>query len=476
VEEKENIIASQGTAAGGEETSRTGSVNAQPLAVEIQKDARIIPIEKLDISRLMQLDACTRCGECLNWCPVYDQDKREDIIPRTKVRDFYRIIKGQHGLLARILSKSGLNEKVKGLIRTVFRLPHVTDDMITSFVTNLYECSTCGQCQVVCPSNIDTVNIWENIREAIVSAGYGPLPQQTPLVKSVKAYDNPWQQPRQARSKWIRRAKKEGLLKEVPREAKKTHPKILLFLGCTAVYDVNVRQIAINTVNILESLGVDYGCLGDAEKCCASVMLRMGDPEFERVATQNIDQFNSLGIETLVTSCAGCYKTIKQDYPQVKKLEFEVLHTVELLKRFMDKGLLSFGHRIDKTVTYHDPCHLGRAAGVFDPPREILKSIPGIKLAEMERIYQYSRCCGAGGGVKAGFPDIQSKMAERRIREAEATGAQDLVSACPFCFAGLQVGIKAINSPLIMSDVTSLVAKAIFGVNAEETAANLKPE
>jgi len=104
VEEKENIIASQGTAAGGEETSRTGSVNAQPLAVEIQKDARIIPIEKLDISRLMQLDACTRCGECLNWCPVYDQDKREDIIPRTKVRDFYRIIKGQHGLLARILS------------------------------------------------------------------------------------------------------------------------------------------------------------------------------------------------------------------------------------------------------------------------------------------------------------------------------------------------------------------------------------
>ncbi|RJR23396.1 MAG: (Fe-S)-binding protein [Desulfobacteraceae bacterium] len=443
---------------------------------QLAAETRLIRIEKLDMVRILQLEACTRCGECLNWCPVYDQDQREDIIPRTKVRDFLRIIKGQHGLLARILRSSSAGEPIKNLIRKLFRVPLVTEETVKAFVNNLYECSTCGQCQVVCPANIDTVNIWENIREAIVSSGYGPLPQQVPLVKSVKAYDNPWQQPRQARTKWIRRAKKEGLLKEVPKEVKKSNPRILLFLGCTAVYDVNVRQIAINTVNIFEELGVDYGCLGDAEKCCASVMLRMGDPEFERVAKQNIEQFNSLGIETLVTSCAGCYKTIKEDYPRVKGLEFEVLHTVEFLKRLMDRGVLSFQNRVERSVTYHDPCHLGRAAGVFDAPREILKAIPGLNLLEMERIYEYSRCCGAGGGVKAGFPDIQSKMAERRIREAEATGAQGLVSACPFCFAGLQVGIKAINSPLVMSDVTSLVAKALLGTNAEEAAHNLKAE
>ncbi len=444
--------------------------------MDAPEDARLIPLEKLDMVRILQLDACTRCGECLNWCPVYDQDQREGIVPRTKVRDFYRIIKGQHGLIARIIRNRFAVEPMKRILRGLFRVPRVTDEMVKAFAANLYECSTCGQCQVVCPANIDTVNIWENIREAIVSAGYGPLPQQTPLVKSVKAYDNPWQQPRQARTKWIRRAKKEGLLKEVPREVKKASPKILLFLGCTAVYDVNVRQIAINTVNIFETLGVDYGCLGDAEKCCASVMLRMGDPEFERVATQNIEQFNSLGIETLVTSCAGCYKTIKQDYPRVKGLNFEVLHTVEFLKRLMDKGVLSFQHRVERTVTYHDPCHLGRATGVFDAPREVMRAIPGLKLIEMERIYEYSRCCGAGGGVKAGFPEIQSRMAERRIREAEATGAQDLVSACPFCFAGLQVGIKAVGSPLVMSDVTSLVAKALIGTNAEEAAQNAKTQ
>jgi heterodisulfide reductase subunit D len=463
--------------AAGQAPSEKPTVSEIPAAGDDKpQEAAIIPIERLSMTRIMQLEACTRCGECLKWCPVYDQDQREDIIPRTKVRDFYRILKGQHGLMARLLRKIGLGEPLKNLLRKIFFVPRVTEDTVKAFVQNLYECSTCGQCQVVCPADIDTVNIWENIREAIVSAGYGPLPQQTPLVKSVKAYDNPWQQPRQARTKWIRRAKKEGLLKETPREVKKSRPKILLFLGCTAVYDVNVRQIAINTVNVFESLGVDYGCLGDAERCCASVMLRMGDPEFERVARQNIEQFNSLGIETLVTSCAGCYKTIKEDYPKVGGLDFEVLHTVELLDRLMEKGAISFPHRVDRTVTYHDPCHLGRAAGVFEAPRRILRGIPGLKLVEMERIYQYSRCCGAGGGVKAGFPDIQSRMAERRIREAEATGAQDLVSACPFCFAGLQVGIKAIGSPLVMSDVTSLVAKALLGTNAEEAGQNIKPE
>lgn len=451
--------------AGGETSP---SADAQPE--EAPKAARIIPIERLSMQRLMQLDACTRCGECLNWCPVYDQDVKESIIPRTKVKDFKRIIRGQHGFFAKVLRNDRVAKPIKRMIRGIFRVPEVTDEMVEAFVANLYECSTCGQCQVVCPANLDTVNLWENIRELIVSAGYGPLPQQTALVKSVKAYDNPWQQPRQARTKWIRRAKKESLLNEVPREIKKTQGKVLLFLGCTAVYDVNVKQIAINTVNILEAMDVDYGCLGGDEKCCGSVMLRMGDPEFKRIARQNIEQFNALGIETLVTSCAGCYKTIKEDYPQVAQLNFEVLHTVELLRRSMEEGRLRFNLPVEGKVTYHDPCHLGRASGVFEAPREILKAIPGLELVEMERIREYSRCCGAGGGVKAGFPDIQAKMAQRRIREAEATGAQDLVSACPFCFAGLQVGIKAMDSHLVMKDVTSLVAKSLLGTNAEEAA------
>ncbi len=424
--------------------------------------ARIIPIDRIGIKRLMQLDACTRCGECLNWGPVYDQDNREEVIPRTKILDFLRIVKSQHGLLSRFMKSGKAPEALKKSIRKFFRLQEITDDMVVRFAENLYECSTCGQCKVVCPADIDTVDLWEDIRQLIVEAGYGPLESQKVLVKSVKAYDNPWQQPRQGRTKWARHAKKENLIINPPRDIKKTNAKILLFFGCTAVYDSNVRQLAINTVNIFESLDVDYGCLGGDEKCCGSVLLRMGDPEFERVATDNINQINELNIDTLVTSCAGCYKTLKEDYPKVAKLNFEVLHTVEYLHRLIDEGKLEFVNPVNKKVTYHDPCHLGRIAGVFDSPRKILESIPGLEFVEMDRHEEYSRCCGAGGGVKAGFPDLQSKMALRRIEEAESTGAEELISACPFCYAGLQVGIRAKDSNLVMNDITSLVAESLM--------------
>ncbi len=222
-------------------SQQAGTSQEQTAATEGLKEAKVIPISKIPISRLIQLDACTRCGECLNWCPVYDQDRREDIIPRTKVRDFYRIIRGQHGLLASLLRRSPLPEPMREFLRKIFGVPVVTEEMVKKFALNLYECSTCGQCQVVCPANIDTVNIWEGLREAVVSAGYGPLPRQMPLVKSVKAYDNPWQQPRQGRTKWIRRAKKEGLLKELPREIKKNRPKILLFLALPSMMPMSGR-------------------------------------------------------------------------------------------------------------------------------------------------------------------------------------------------------------------------------------------
>ena len=207
---------------------------------------------------------------------------------------------------------------------------------------------------------------------------------------------------------------------------------------------------------------MDYGCLGKDEKCCGSVMLRMGDPEFERLAAENIKMFNDLGIETLISSCAGCFKTIKEDYPKVGKMHFEVLHTVEFLRCLYEDKKLVFKNPVEKRVTYHDPCHLGRASGVYDDPRFIMEMIPGLELIEMPRNREYSRCCGAGGGLKSGYPDIQNKMAQRRVKEAEETGAEELVSACPFCFQGLQVGgINALESPLIMRDISLLVEASL---------------
>jgi heterodisulfide reductase subunit D len=430
-----------------------------------------LPLYNLDMRRLIELDACTRCGECLNWCPVYDQDAKEDVVPRRKVIDFLRIARSQRGVLNRMLKKGLLPSPISSVIKKIIGYKEITKGELQDFVKNLYECSTCGQCEIVCPAHIDTVNLWEDLRRIIVQADYGPLEPQKALEKSVKSFDNPWQQPRAGRTKWARRAKKDGLIKNLPREIKKTNGKVLLFFGCTASYDVNVKQVAIYTVNILEALDIDYGVLGKDEKCCGSVLLRMGDPEHERLFRENIEQFNDLGIETLISSCSGCFKTIKQDYPKVGKLNFEVLHTVEFLTRLLDRNKLNFKYPVHKKITYHDPCHLGRATHVFDAPRRIMNAIPGLELVEMPRNRHYSRCCGAGGGLKAGYPDVQNKMAQRRVQEAEETGAEYLVSCCPFCFQGLQVGINALGSPIKMIDMSALVAESLLGYDVFEKAA-----
>ncbi len=436
--------------------------------------ARHIPIQKLDIKRLIELDACTRCGECLSWCPVYDQEDRKDrenLTPRRKIIDFLKIVRSQNGFLSRIMQSDRIGDALKVIIGKISGYKEVSKKQMDEFIFNLYECSTCGQCEVVCPAHIDTVNLWEELRRLIVRIDYGPLEPQKALRKSVMTFDNPWQQPRAGRTKWSRRAKKNGLITKEPPKIKKTKGKVLLFLGCTASYDANVKKVAINTVNILNALDIDYGVLGKDEKCCGSVLLRMGDPEYERLFHENIDQFNSLGIDTLISSCAGCFKTIKQDYPKIGKLNFEVMHTVEYLTRLLENGELNFPHPVNRTVTYHDPCHLGRATGVFDAPRTIMKEIPGLTLIEMPRNREYSRCCGAGGGLKAGFPDIQNRMAQRRVKEAEQTGAEDLVSCCPFCYQGLQVGISALKSHIIMKDLSEFIAESILGYNVFERAA-----
>lgn len=428
---------------------------------EEKNEITTIPVDNLSFRQLLELDACTRCGECVNWCPVFNQDQRRELTPEGKIGALKKILVSQHGLRAKILQSDSINPKLKALLSRLLRYREASKEQVEGFVKDLYECSTCGQCHIVCPANIDTVNLWEGVRESIVTAQYGPLEAQKALIQSVKAYDNPWQQPRIGRTKWSKWAKKEKLLTSLPREIKKNKAKILLFVGCTAAFDSNVNKIAINTVNILESLGIEYGYLGKDEKCCGSVLLRMGENEFERIANENIETFNQLGIDTLLTSCAGCFKTIKQDYPLVGKLNFEVLSMSEFLCRLLGEKRLPLVVPVEKKITYHDPCHLGRANQVYDEPREILKAIPGLELIEMERNHQYSRCCGAGGGVKSGFPDVQNKMSQARIEEAETTGASELVSACPFCYQGLQVGIKERGSSLAMRDITELVAMAI---------------
>ena len=413
-------------------------------------DQKKIDVDNLSPRQIIELDACSRCGECVEWCPVYNQDEREGVTPRSKATRFKKILSSQHGLL-----------RADSFLGRLFGKKNPTKEELDQFAADLYECSTCRQCHFVCPSQIDTVELWEGIRRSFVDAGYGPLEPQKNLIQSVKSYDNPWGQPRSSRSRWAKGAKRKKKIAEEPKDITRKKADILYFVGCTGSYDVNVEPVAINTVKILQAAGVDFGILGVKEKCCGSVLLRMGDKEYGRIAQENINQFHDIGFKTMVTSCAGCYKTFKHDYPKVEKINFDVKHTLEFIIELIESGKLKLNKEVALTVTYHDPCHLGRHSGIYDAPRKLMQMIPGLKLVEMERSRENSRCCGAGGGLKAGYPDIQNKISQTRIKEAEATGATELVSACPFCYQGLQVGIQALDSKLTMRDITELVCMAL---------------
>ena len=241
---------------------------------------------------------------------------------------------------------------------------------------------------------------------------------------------------------------------------------VLFYVGCTASFDINVKEVGINTINILNAIGVKFGMLGKEEKCCGSVLLRIGDhDEFERLARDNIHVFNSLGVKTLITSCAGCFRTIKMDYRKVGKLNMPVMHTAEYMAKLIREDKIKLKHKVPLKVTYHDPCHMGRHSNVYDTPREVLNAIPGLEFVEMDRIREFSRCCGAGGGLKAGFGDIQNLMAQERVKDAEKTGAERIVSTCPFCYQGIQIGINALGSRLVMTDITELIAMSM-GIEA----------
>ena len=215
---------------------------------------------------------------------------------------------------------------------------------------------------------------------------------------------------------------------------------MLYFRGCTA----REKQPSIQdaTEKLLNLAGVDYHILED-ESCCGSVLLRTGFlKDAEELIKKNSEVFKD---ETVLTSCAGCYKTLKEDYENI-----DVMHVSQLLRQLIAEGKLDFSKK-DFNVTYHDSCHLGRHMEIFDDPRSVIESVADI--VEMENNRENSLCCGAGGGVKSAYPEIADELAKSRIGQAKDTGCEILITACPFCKLNLE------NDDLEVQDLTEFLVK-----------------
>ncbi|MHA1696099.1 MAG: (Fe-S)-binding protein [Candidatus Helarchaeota archaeon] len=315
----------------------------------------------------------------------------------------------------------------------------------------IYACPLCGACSVQCQQDVSDhlIEIFEALREEAVSRGFGPYSNQKAFYDSIIANNNPYKEPHSNRLNWLDQ-------KEL-----KTTAEVLYFVGCTSSY--REKELAKSTFELLKKLNVDFTISPD-EHCCGSPALRTGQVNvIPELIKKNMDIFKKSGAKTIVTSCAGCYRTLKIDYPKIlgKELPFEILHISEFIFKLMKEGKLKIDKEKPIKITYHDPCHLGRHAGVFDEPREILKNIPELELIEMRRIRENSWCCGAGGGVKSGFKDWAVEIAIDRLKEAEQTGAEDLITSCPFCLRNFKDAAKSMGSNLKIFGIVELLKDLI---------------
>lgn len=235
---------------------------------------------------------------------------------------------------------------------------------------------------------------------------------------------------------------------------------IIYFPGCMATYRAN--DISKSTIELLKRGGVEFELMGEDEWCCGSVMLRTGNTEVaDELREHNLEALKAHDADLVITSCSGCFKTIKLDYEkEAGLLDFRVKHVLEILKELIEEGKLKFP-KIEMKVTYHDPCHLGRHSGMYDIPRDILGKVPGLELVEMPRNRENARCCGAGGGVRAAYRELADKMADARIEEAMGTGAEVLTSACPFCTFALREAAERKGSKIRVLDLPEFLMEIL---------------
>ena len=416
---------------------------------------------------------CTRCTYC-RWIP-FDHVKSARFAkgcPSIEYGKFHSYTAGGRYVTALSLmdGRSKVTEKVRD---------------------SVFQCNMCGLCDVsckICRYDMEPLAAMRELRFTLVKQGH-ELPQVKPIVESLHKQLNMLNRPAAERGRWARDLGVKDLSAD--------HAEYVFHAGCRYSFDGDLGHVARTSIRILQSAGIDVGILGDRESCCGGRAFNMGyRDEMKARAKQNLHAWKAAGVKTVVTPCSDCYHAFKRIYPPETGANVKVVHMVELIAELVKNGRLRFSKSVPIKVTYHDPCKLGRqgepyvpwngkekkifgqavaydpprprysgAFGVYEPPRELLRAIPGVELVEMERIKEYAWCCGAGGGVYESYPDFARMTANDRLEEAEATGADALVSACPWCERNFADATASNGSKLKVLDIVTLAGRAL---NIEE--------
>ncbi|HUU64213.1 MAG TPA: (Fe-S)-binding protein [Dehalococcoidia bacterium] len=414
---------------------------------------------------------CARCSIC-KWPPLAQMKswRFSQNCPSIARYNFY--------------SYSGGGRMALGLALAEGKLDDVTDELLNI----VYRCTSCGACDSSCKYNSELEVLWSiySTRAHLVSMG-NFLPEHLMIIESLRKEDNTMMQPKADRAKWA-----EGL--NIRDLSQGGQAEVIYHAGCLYCYDPDLSSIARDAVTLLKQTGIDLGIMGSNETCCGSMAFQLGfQGEFIKFAESNIDDWNAAGAKRVVTSCACGFGIMKAVYPLLgKEMKFEVLHITQILDELIKEGKLQLSKSIPARVTYHDPCNLGRNSeqyvpwrgvekkvlgqfilrepekvvhrgweGVYEPPRDIIRRVPGIELVEMERIREYSWCCGAGSGVKLSMDDFALWTASERIKEAKSVAAEAIVTACPWCERNFKDAIAQSGDHLMVYDIVELVKQAL---------------
>ena len=382
------------------------------------------------------LTQCVQCGYCIDVCEAHDRTPWESVTARGKIYYMNQLDKVGFGIV-----DMALGRKIS-----------ISPD----FVDAMYKCTGCGNCEAVCHSLIHLVDLWEDVRAWLVENGHGPMPAHKVMYDRIEEVYNPYGEDPQERDAWW------------PEDVEKNAvPDVLFFAGCTGSY--RMQELASAGVTVLSRAGVTVGTMGPDEWCCTSPIIRTGardlSPDFSKHTVETAD---GTGAKDMVMTCSGCYKTILNDAGKYyAKTGQNVYHFSQYVEDLISQRKLPFNNEFVAKATYHDPCHLGRHAGVYESPRNVINRIKGIEFVEMYRNRELSRCCGAGGGYKSQYGDNAIAIAGERVKDAEEVGADLIITTCPFCVLNLRQGAKKVGSKVKVMDLAEILLE-VTGPKIEE--------
>jgi Fe-S oxidoreductase len=429
-------------------------------------------IEDFTWKGMLDFATCTECGRCQSQCPAWHTDK--PLSPKLLIMNLrdHALAKAPYLLAGSDEQRTALPEAVQAEANRPLVGPVEDGGVIDPDV--LWSCVTCGACVEQCPVDIEHVDhIVDMRRYQVLIESQFPKEAHT-LLRNLERAGDPWGRGANARLEWT-----TGLPFEVPVLEDEKLPddvEYLLWVGCAGALDDNAKKTTRAVAELLHEAGVSFMVLGGAETCTGDAARRLGQELlFQELGKQNVETLNTVGAKKVVVTCAHCFNALGKEYPQLGGV-FDVVHHSQLLAQLVAEGRLTPANPVNAQVTYHDPCYLGRHGRVFDQPRDVLQSVPGLNFVEMPRSRETSFCCGAGGARMWMEETIGKRINETRTDQALDTGAEVVAAACPFCIVMLNDGVTTrqqqgkAGEAVRVTDISTLLLRSVKGDGNQDPA------